>query len=293
MNILSFDVEEWFHLLAFDATRSEEQWKNYEVRIYENMDRIFRILEETNTKGTFFVIGWIAKTYPDVVRKIAEKYQIGCHTMSHQLVWQQSREEFRQDVEAGVKMLEDITGKKVECFRAPGFSIREREAWTFEILADLGIKYDSSVFPAPASHGGMESYGASVPSIIEVGSVRMKEFPVPYHSFAGKHIVFNGGGYFRLMPYCIIRKWTRELIHSSQNDGYSLCYIHPRDLDAGQPMIKGLPMKRKFKSYIGLKGAEKKFRKYLTDFQFTDIATANENIDWSQVPVVKLGQTSL
>ena len=283
MNILTFDIEEWFHLLDFDATRGEEQWKNYEVRIHENVERIFRILEDTNTKATFFIIGWVAKTYPELIRKIAEKYQIGSHTMTHQLVWQQSREEFKEDVSASIKLLEDITGKPVECFRAPGFSIRESEAWAFETLAELGIKYDCSVFPAPASHGGMPNFGAAVPSVIEVGGVRMKEFPIPYHSFAGQHIVFNGGGYFRLMPYGIIRKWTK------QSGEYCLSYIHPRDLDAGQPMLEGLPAARKFKSYVGLKGAEKKLRKYLTEFEFTDIATAESRIDWEKVPVVRIG----
>ncbi len=282
MNILTFDVEEWFHLLDFDATRTEAEWGRYEVRINENVERIFRILEDTNAKATFFVIGWIAKTYPELIRKIVEKYQIGCHTMNHQLVWQQSREEFRKDVETGVKMLEDITGKKVECFRAPGFSIRESEAWAFETLAELGIRYDSSVFPAPASHGGMPSYGAAVPSIVEVNGVRMKEFPIPYHSLAGQHIVFNGGGYFRLMPYWIISKWTRQC------GDYCLSYIHPRDLDAGQPMLEGLPITRRFKSYVGLKGAEKKLRRYLKEFAFTDIATAERLIDWEKVPVVKV-----
>ena len=282
MNILTFDVEEWFHLLDFDATRGEEQWKNYEVRIHENVERIFRILEETNTKASFFIIGWIAKTYPELVRKIADKYQIGSHTMTHQLVWQQSREEFKEDVSASIKLLEDITGKKVECFRAPGFSIRESEAWAFETLAELGIKYDSSVFPAPASHGGMPSYGAALPSIVEVGGVQMREFPIPYHSFAGQHIVFNGGGYFRLMPYGIISKWTKQC------GNYCLSYIHPRDLDAGQPMLEGLPATRKFKSYVGLKGAENKLRKYLTEFAFTDIATAAGQIDWGKAPVVRV-----
>ena len=122
MNILTFDIEEWFHLLDNDSTRSEEQWKRFEVRIYENMERIFRILEETDTKATFFVIGWIAKTYPDIVRQIASKYQVGSHTMNHQLVWQQSREAFKEDVSSSIKLLEDITGQKVEAFRAPGFS---------------------------------------------------------------------------------------------------------------------------------------------------------------------------
>lgn len=282
MNILTFDVEEWFHLLDFDATRTEAQWGKYEVRIHENVERIFRILDETNTKGTFFIIGWLAKAYPDLVRKIAEKYQIGCHTMNHQLVWQQTPAEFREDVETGVKMLEDITGRKVECFRAPGFSIRESEAWAYEILSELGIRYDSSIFPAPASHGGMTSYGVAVPSIVEVAGVRMKEFPIPYHSMGGRHIVFNGGGYFRLMPYRVISQWTKDC------GDYCLSYIHPRDLDAGQPMLKGLPLARKFKSYVGLKGAEKKLRRYLAEFEFIDIAAANEMIDWGNVPVVKL-----
>ena len=111
----------------------------------------------------------------------------------------------------------------------------------------------------------------------------MKEFPIPYHSFAGRHIVFNGGGYFRLMPYGIISKWTKQC------GDYCLSYIHPRDLDAGQPMLEGLPAARKFKSYVGLKGAENKLRKYLTEFEFTDIATAEKQIDWEKVPKVRIG----
>ena len=109
MNILTFDVEEWFHLLDNSSTRSEEQWRNYEVRIYENMERIFRILDDTDTKATFFIIGWVAKTYPDLVKKIADRYEIGSHTMNHQLVWQQAPEEFRQDVDYSVKFLKDLT----------------------------------------------------------------------------------------------------------------------------------------------------------------------------------------
>lgn len=282
MNILTFDVEEWFHLLDFDATRTEEQWKNYEVRIYENMERIFQILEKTNTKATFFIIGWIAKTYPDVVRMIAEKYQIGCHTMNHQLVWQQSRQEFKDDVERGVKMLEDITGRKVECFRAPGFSIRESEAWAFEILSDLGIKYDSSIFPAHHAHGGMPSFPKAAPTILSYQGMEMKEFPVCFKTIAGKHIVFSGGGYFRLFPYSLIKKWSRE------SGDYLLAYVHPRDLDGGQPMIEGLPLARRFKSYVGCKGAAKKLEKWLTDFEFTDIATANGKIVWEKAQVFSL-----
>lgn len=282
MNILTVDVEEWFHLLDFDATRTEAEWGKYEVRIHENVERIFRILEDTNTKATFFIIGWVAKTYPELIRKIAEKYQIGCHTMNHQLVWQQTQTEFRADVETGVKMLEDITGEKVECFRAPGFSIRESEGWAYDILADLGIKYDCSVFPAAHAHGGLSSYPKPAPGIIEYNGIQMKEFPVGFKTIAGKHIIFSGGGYFRLCPYSLIKKWSKE------SPDYMMTYIHPRDLDAGQPMLDDLPMMRKFRSYVGLAGAEKKLRRWLTDYEFVDVETAAGMIDWKNVPVVKL-----
>ena len=142
MNILTFDVEEWFHLLDFDATRTEAEWGKYEVRIHENVERIFHILEETDTKATFFVIGWVAKTYPELVRRIADRYQIGCHTMNHQLVWQQSPAEFRADVETGVKMLEDITGKKVVLFRPPYGDYNDRLIKTCEKGGFYAIQWD-------------------------------------------------------------------------------------------------------------------------------------------------------
>ncbi|MDE6188640.1 MAG: polysaccharide deacetylase family protein [Duncaniella sp.] len=282
MNILTFDVEEWFHLLDNDSTRSEEQWKHYEVRIHENIDRIFRILEDTDTKATFFIIGWIAKTYPEVVKRIAEKYEIGSHTMTHQLVWQQTPNEFRQDVDSSIKLLQDLTGQPVKYFRAPGFSIRESEAWAFEILHDLGIEVDCSVFPAHHAHGGMASYGKGKPAIIEVNGKQVKELPISTREVRGNHIIYSGGGYFRLFPYWLIRKWAKE------DSDYLLSYIHPRDLDPGQPMIKELPLSRKFKSYVGLKGAENKLRKFLTDFDFSDISSILKAYDWNQAKIIKL-----
>lgn len=282
MNILTFDVEEWFHLLDNDSTRSEEQWKGYEVRIHKNIDRIFKVLEDTDTKATFFIIGWIAKTYPEVVKRIAEKYEIGSHTMTHQLVWQQTPEEFWQDVDSSIKLLQDLTGKPVKYFRAPGFSIRESEAWAFKILYDLGIEVDCSVFPAHHAHGGMPSYGKGEPAIIDVNGFRIKEFPVSTREISGHHLIYSGGGYFRLFPYWIIKKWAEE------DPDYLLSYIHPRDLDAGQPMLKDLPLLRKFKSYVGLKGAEDKLRKFLTDFQFHDLSYGIANFDWNKAQVVRL-----
>lgn len=282
MNILTFDVEEWFHLLDNDSTRTETDWKKYDVRIYENMDRIFRILEDTNTKATFFIIGWIAKTYPDIVKRIAEKYEVGSHTMNHQLVWQQGRKAFVEDVKESICILEDITGKPIKYFRAPGFSIRESETWAFEELHNLGIEVDCSVFPAHHAHGGMPRYPGNTPGIIEINGIEIKELPVTYHQIGGRHLIFSGGGYFRLCPYSLLRKWTNE------SNNYLLSYIHPRDLDAGQPIIKELGLFRRFKSYYGLSEAERKLRKWLTDFKFVDVATAVKSIDWKSVDRVRL-----
>lgn len=282
MNILTFDVEEWFHLLDNSSTRSEAQWVNYEVRIHENMERIFRILEDTDTKATFFIIGWVAKTYPEIVKKIADKYEIGSHTMNHRLVWQQTPDEFRQDTESSIKLLEDITGKKVKYFRAPGFSIRKSEAWAFETLVDLGIELDCSVFPAHHAHGGIPMYGHAVPKTIQHGGVQIKELPIGAREIKGHHIIFSGGGYFRLLPYWMVKKFTRE------SKEYLLAYIHPRDLDASQPMISGLPWERRFKSYVGLKGAERKLRKWLNDFDFMDISEADRQIDWLNAPLISI-----
>ena len=200
MNILTFDIEEWFHLLDYDATRDETEWDRYEVRIYENVERILNLLEETNSQATFFIIGWVAKKYPDLIKKIAERYEIGSHTMTHHLVWQQTPQEFRTDVETSVKMLEDLTGKKMTTFRAPGFSIHETETWAFDILAELGIETDCSIFPASHAHGGVPSYGAPVPGLLKHGETIMREFPISMKTILGRELIFSGGGYFRFFP---------------------------------------------------------------------------------------------
>jgi polysaccharide deacetylase family protein (PEP-CTERM system associated) len=271
------------------------------------MERIFNILERTNTKATFFCLGWIAETYPGVVKEIVSRgYEVGTHTRMHQLVYEQSPEEFEKDLAYSIKTLEDITGQKVKYFRAPGFSITENEKWAFEILVKHGIEVDCSIFPAPRAHGGFASYKTPAPSIIKLnnnnnksttetssqqpkpspfggvgGGQDLLELPINYTTLFNKSIIFSGGGYFRLFPYSLIKKWTKQ-------SDYVMSYLHPRDFDAGQPVIKELSALRKFKSYVGLKKAEHKLEKWLTDFEFVDIGTAVEQINWDKVPVVEL-----
>ena len=282
MNILTFDIEEWYHLLDNSSTQTEKEWNNFECRIHQNMDRIFSQLERNNDKATFFCVGWIAEKYPEIIKGIVNKgYEIGSHTRMHQLVYSQQPEEFKKDVEHSIKTLEDISGKNVRYFRAPGFSITEENKWAFEILANLGIEIDCSVFPAARSHGGFPSYKEPSPSMIRYNGIEIKEMPINYQTLFGKPIIFSGGGYFRLFPYSLIKKWTRE-------SNYIMTYFHPRDFDSGQPIISDLSRARKFKSYVGIKGAEIKLDKWLNDFDFIDVETANEQIEWAKVPVVNL-----
>jgi polysaccharide deacetylase family protein (PEP-CTERM system associated) len=282
MNILTFDIEEWFHLLDNDSTKTEAQWSNYESRIHKNMETIYNIIESSNSKASFFVVGWIAEKYPEVVREINRRgYEIGSHTHLHQLVYEQDRNTFYKDVDRSIKTIEDCIGSKVSMFRAPGFSITEENKWAFEVLHELGIEIDCSVFPASRSHGGLSSFGAPKPSVINYNGVEIKELPINYTSILSKPVIFSGGGYFRLFPYPLIKKWT-------QSSDYVMTYFHPRDFDAGQPLIQDLSKARKFKSYVGIKGAEKKLDRWLQDFEFIDIETADKQIDWGKVPMVKL-----
>lgn len=274
MNILTIDVEEWFQF--FEDLDSGERYKNYEVRIYENVDRILDLLEENNIKATFFVVGWIAKRYPDIVKRISENFEIGSHTMTHKLVRSLNKKEFYNEVYSSVSLIEDLTSKKVRAFRAPGFSIGKNELWAFEVLSDLGFEIDSSFLPY---NFGL-NMSKSSPCIIEYNGIKIKEFPINYKSVLSKGIIFSGGGYFRFFPYWLLNYWIKDL-------DYFLAYIHPRDLDSKQPIIKELSPIQFFRSYYGLKSSESKFQRLIKDNDFIDMDLAEILIDWGKVDIIK------
>lgn len=282
MNILTFDIEEWFHLLDNASTRSEKEWSNYESRIHRNMDKIFSILEKSNYQATFFIVGWIAKKYPEIVKKIDSfGYEIGSHTNMHQLMYEQKREEVQDDLKRSIDILQSITGKKVISFRAPGFSITECNSWVFEILANNGITHDCSIFPAGRAHGGYPSFNKSIPTKLDVMGYIIKEFPINTFSVLGKKFIFSGGGYFRVSPYLLTKYMTKK-------SKYVMTYFHPRDFDPNQPIINELNFLRKFKSYAGLKTCFSKLERWVTDFDFVDLRTADLLIDWEKTPIIKI-----
>lgn len=273
MKILTFDIEDWY---CRDMTNSDRNWANKQVRIYEGVDMILSALEKRQLKGTFFCLGWLAEYHPSAIKKIADAgHQIGCHSYQHDVATRFTPKGFKEDIYRAKSLLEDVTGKCVELYRAPAFSVTTENLFIFEVLSELGFTTDCSIFPAVRDDGGMPSYGSVEPSIIEYNGVKIKEFPIHPYSFLGRNIVYSGGGYFRLFPYSVIRYLTRK-------QDYVMSYFHTADFDTEQAPLDYLPKWNQIKCSIGLKGAYKKFEKYLSDFNFINIEEADKLIDWDK-----------
>ena len=279
MRILTFDIEDWY---CHDCESGDKAWASKEVRIYEGVDRILNSLAKRNQKATFFVLGWLAENHPQAIRKIADAgHQIGCHTYQHELLTRFDKRQMYDDVYRAKSEIESVIGAPIDAFRAPAFSITEKNLYAFDVLAELGFKYDCSLFPAERDYGGMPSYGIGEPRQINHEGYIFKEFPINPADVAGRKVVFSGGGYFRLFPYWLIKKLTKQ-----QN--YTMTYFHPSDFDPGQPDMKHLPMLRRWKNRVGLKGAFSKYEKYLSDFDFVNLEQADKMIDWDSLDDIKL-----
>jgi polysaccharide deacetylase family protein (PEP-CTERM system associated) len=286
MNILTFDIEEWYHLLDINCTRDEKEWLTFETRIYQNVDRIIDFLVKKNVSATFFCLGWIAERFPDIIKKIDQNgFEIASHSFRHQLAYEQTPQQFSDDLKRSIDILEQCTGKKVITYRVPGFSFTEKNTWVYDILIEHGIQFDSSIFPGERGHGGFSSLKSEHPFIIKTAHGSLKEFPISLKKIWNRSLAFSGGGYFRLIPYFLLKYFFKQ-------SPYVMTYFHPRDFDDTQPIIRGLPASRKFKSYVGLKAAFNKFSKLINDFRVTDIRSAVKQINWDKADVVEIGEST-
>ena len=286
MKILTFDIEDWFHILHKYPDDILDRWNNYEVRIHKGMDRIFKVLLDNNIKATFFVLGYIARKHPEIIKKIHTLgFEVAAHSDMHKVAYHQSRVEFKEDLLHCIYSIEDIISEKVVSYRAPGFSIKSQNIWVFEVLKELGIEYDSSIFPAIRENGGFENFSESNPSIIQYNGISIKEFPMSVNTFIGHKFTVTGGGYFRFFPYRLIKKIVKA-------SNYTMTYFHPRDFDPKQPILDDLSFKRKFKSYYNLDSSYIKLKQLIYDFDFIDMREAANQIEWNNVPIVNLGSLS-
>lgn len=221
MNILSFDIEEWYIEKAYNGGRKERY-----AQFDSILDHILELLNKNNITATFFCLGKIAEDFPYIIKKIAsEGHEIGCHSYSHKWVNKMTIDEFRMDTHAAISALEDITGKKVVSFRAPAFSIGSDNKWAFDILVENGIQNDASVFPAIRDFGGFKDFPSNEPCLIKHNGFTINEFPIPiiHIPFLGKGMAYSGGGYFRLLPISFVE-------HQISKSKYTMCYFHIGDL---------------------------------------------------------------
>lgn len=282
MNILTFDIEDWFHVKFEDQFCTDINYKSFESRVEASTDFILDTLDEFRVKATFLCLGWIAQEYPNLIKRIHSRgHEIGSHSHMHRLLYTYSPDECRNDLRVGLQLIEDLTGEKVEVFRAPAFSIVENSTWIFEELIRLGVKIDLSLFSGKRDFGGMNDLNITGPTILETKSGLIKELPtIPKRLFNYKTVPI-GGGYFRLLP-----RWIIDIMMSSNE--YNMLYFHPRDFDRYQPRLKDMKMNRYFKSYYGLSNSKQKFQRLIQNYDFHSVSKANNEIIWDQVPLIKV-----
>lgn len=283
MNILTFDIEDWWVYEHYQLGNP----KDYLPRLDRYLNEILDLLEERNFQATFFCLGEVAHKNPEVIKKIHHRgHHIGCHSFSHRFFGEATPNEVEKDTKKALAVLEDIIGEKVNAYRAPAFSITENNKWIFEILIDNGIEYDCSIFPANRSFGGFSGFNHSIPTVVKINDKSIKELPMSITKLLHTHIASAGGGYFKLMPYSLIKSIV-------QKSDYIMTYFHLKDFDKDQvkryaSLQNESALIRYFKNYYGLKGNFTKFKKFVSDFEFVSVEQANEHVNWHKQPYIKL-----
>ncbi len=287
-NYLSIDVEDYFQVSAFEKVSPPEVWEKCEYRVDRNTEKILSILEEFDVKATFFVLGWVAQHFPDLVRKISNQgHEVASHGFGHRRVTTQDRQVFREDIRSSKALLEDISGVAVQGYRAPSYSISLESLWAYDELAEAGYRYDSSVFPVRHDLYGIPDWprfpfhvirqkdSQWAPEVVgdrnktDNQSSRLFEIPITTLKLLGKSIPIAGGGYFRLFPYEMTRWGLRRINHLE--DQPFVFYLHPWELDPDQPRMAGAGLKSRFRHYLNLHRTENRFRRLLNDFSFTSL----------------------
>jgi len=273
-DIFTVDVEDWFHILETKCTPALASWDVLPSRLEQNLRVLLELLASENVKGTFFTLGWVARRFPGLLREAVEQgHEIASHGFAHQLVHSLSRSQFREDIRIAKQALEEATGFAVKGYRAPGFSITQDTPWAFEEIAEAGYSYDSSVFPSRHGHGGVPS-APRTPWPMRCSAGLLTEFPISVaETPIGSHCFF-GGGYLRLSPL----RLTMSMAERVHREGRGVIwYIHPREIDPDHPRLP-MSWKRRYKSYVNLRGTAKKLKAILRSGPFATMGELAQQI---------------
>lgn len=275
LNAMTVDVEDFFHVSAFENVIKPEQWQDYQVRVDRNTRRLLDLFAKHQVKSTFFVLGWVAERYPELIREIKHQgHEIASHGYAHRRASEQTREEFTADVLRSKNHLEDLLGEKLTGYRAPSFSIGYTNEWAFEVLAELGFSYSSSTYPVKHDLYGTPDW----PRFAYTRPEGIVEIPIPTLKILGKQVPIGGGGYFRLYPYKVARKLVNQYL-KKEKQPYSF-YFHPWEIDPEQPQVVGASFKSRFRHYLNLDKMEERLELLLTDFKWGTMKEVyNINVD--------------
>lgn len=260
---MTVDVEDYFQVAAFAQQVRLEDWDRYPCRVERNVELVLGLFADADVSATFFTLGWIAERYPTLIRKIADAgHEIASHGYAHVKVHQQQPAEFRLDIRRTKAILEDISGQRVKGYRAAGFSIDRRTLWAFDVLAEEGHEYSSSIYPIRHDHYGMPE--ASRFAFHPSDRHRLLELPIATVRLFDRNFPSGGGGYFRLLPYSLSR-WTLRRIGAK--DGQPIVfYFHPWEVDPEQPRFHDASLRSRFRHYVNLAAMEGRLRAVLRDF---------------------------
>ena len=270
MNILTVDVEDYFHVSAFAKVIDRQAWGGLECRVESNTQRLLDLFDKRAVKGTFFVLGWVAERYPALVEEIARRgHEVASHGWSHQLVYEQAPGVFREEARRSKLLLEDIVQQPVRGYRAASYSITKKSLWALDILCELGFEYDSSIYPVYHDRYGIPDAVREPHRLTAPSGASIIELPLSYITMMGARIPISGGGYFRLFPYWFTRKSIRTV---NEDDGLPVIfYLHPWEVDPGQPRISASLVSR-FRHYNNLEKCYGRLNALLGDFQFSTAA---------------------
>jgi polysaccharide deacetylase family protein (PEP-CTERM system associated) len=264
-NALSVDVEDWFHVGAFENVISREDWRSLECRVERNTDTLLEMFDDAQIKATFFTLGWVAERFPQLLQRIATAgHELANHGSEHDRVFTFTPEQFAADIDRARKAIEDASGALVTGYRAPSFSIDQRTPWAHEVLAEQGYAYSSSVAPVKHDHYGW----AEAPRFAfrPVAGSDLIEIPVTTAVFAGKRLAAGGGGFFRMLPYAFSRWAVRQV--NAEDKRPAIIYFHPWEIDPDQPRVANAPIKSKLRHYSRLKAMAPKLKQLMHDFQW-------------------------
>lgn len=267
VNAMTVDVEDYFHVSALAESISRRDWDGIEFRAERSTDRLLALFAEKKVAATFFVLGWVAQRYPALIRRIhSAGHEVACHGLTHELVYRQTPEVFREETRKSKAMLEDTIGAPVIGYRAASYSITAKSLWALDILCELGFRYDSSIFPIAHDRYGIPGASTRPGPIAAPNGQRIVEFPLSTKGMLGRRVPVAGGGYFRLFPYWFTR-WA--LTGVNRDDAMPFVfYLHPWEIDPEQPRVRASLLSR-FRHYNNLHKCEGRLRSLLDDFRFS------------------------